>query len=380
MNIVFLSNYFNHHQKPLSDALARYADYTFVATQPITQERLVLGWGTEEPEYVCHYDREPHRVDALLARADTVIVGTAPEKLIRSAIAHNKLVLRYSERPLKKGNEWKKYLPRLVKWRLQNPVGKNIFMLCASAYTSGDYAQFGLFRGKAFRWGYFPETRKYEDLSALLSQKEPSSILWCGRFLDWKHPDDAVLAAAHLKASGVTFQMSLIGRGEMEGTLRQMVQEEGLEDCVHLLGSMTPEEVRHHMEKSQIFLFTSDRQEGWGAVLNEAMNSGCAVVASDAIGAVPYLLSHGENGCIYRSGDVTALTRQVQMLLEDQSLSRKLGCAAYQTIIEEWNAENAAVRLVSLAGKLLAGERTAALYTQGPCSPAPIIREDWFEK
>ena len=49
------------------------------------------------------------------------------------------------------------------------------------------------------------------------------------------------------------------------------------------------------MEKSEIFLFTSDKGEGWGAVLNESMNSACAVVASHAIGSVPFLLKDGEN-------------------------------------------------------------------------------------
>ena len=48
-----------------------------------------------------------------------------------------------------------------------------------------------------------------------------------------------------------------------------------------------------YMESSHIFLlFTSDRNEG--AALNESMNSGCAVVASDAIGSVPYLMRYYE--------------------------------------------------------------------------------------
>jgi glycosyltransferase involved in cell wall biosynthesis len=61
---------------------------------------------------------------------------------------------------------------------------------------------------------------------------------------------------------------------------------------------MAPEAVRDHMEAADIFLFTSDFNEGWGAVLNESMNSACAVVASHAIGSVPFLLKDGENGFI----------------------------------------------------------------------------------
>ena len=45
-------------------------------------------------------------------------------------------------------------------------------------------------------------------------------------------------------------------------------------------------------------------QEGWGAVLNEAMNSGCACIASHAIGSAGFLIEHGENGFVYRDGDM----------------------------------------------------------------------------
>ena len=83
-----------------------------------------------------------------------------------------------------------------------------------------------------------------------------------------------------------------------------------------MLGAMPPEEVRRHMEKADIYLFTSDFNEGWGAVLNESMNSGCAVVASHAIGSVPFLIKNGENGLIYENGNQLDLEKQVLRLLE----------------------------------------------------------------
>lgn len=61
-----------------------------------------------------------------------------------------------------------------------------------------------------------------------------------------------------------------------------------LNDYVTFTGPVQSDKVRGFMERAGIFLFTSDRQEGWGAVLNESMNSGCAVVASHAIGSVPF--------------------------------------------------------------------------------------------
>ncbi len=75
-----------------------------------------------------------------------------------------------------------------------------------------------------------------------------------------------------------------------------------------------PEEVRAAMERSEIYLVTSDRKEGWGAVVNEAMNSGCAVVADHMIGAAPWLIRQGENGWMYRDGEEQELFRTVERL------------------------------------------------------------------
>ena len=141
---------------------------------------------------------------------------------------------------------------------------------------------------------------------------------------------------------------------------------------------MPPEQVRDYMEKAGIFLFTSDRQEGWGAVLNEAMNSGCAVVASDAIGSVPYLVKDRENGLVYHSGSVDELLEKVIWLLDCPEQQRRLGENACRTITELWNAQVAAERFIQLAQAILDGDPSPELFQEGPCSRAEVIREDWY--
>ena len=152
------------------------------------------------------------------------------------------------------------------------------------------------------------------------------------------------------------------------------------------------------MEKSHIFLFTSDRQEGWGAVANEAMNSGCALVADHMIGAVPFLVRNGENGFIYEDGKKEQLFALAEKLVEDRALCRDLGKEAYKTISQVWNGENAAGELLKLIGNILGDgkEGTAWRNKQGggegkfikgkmagagekfrpaPCLPAPVLSE-----
>lgn len=376
MNVVLISNFYNHHQSDISAELDRRTlhHFYFVETAAMDQEREQLGWGQSgKPEYVTSDCTK-------LSCADVVILGTAPEKTAQEIIRRAVPVFRYSERPLKHGAEPWKYIPRFLRWHYRNPFGKPLYLLCASAYASGDYAKFGLFRDKAYKWGYFPETRYYTEPAALMQKKNRTRILWCGRFLDWKHPDDAIRVAKLLKNDGMDFSMDFIGTGPMENTMCNMIDEFGLNTQVHILGAMPQEQVRAHMESAGIYLFTSDFQEGWGAVLNEAMNSGCAVVASHAIGAVPYLLKNKENGLIYRFGDTEALYRRVKRFLAEPEEQRRLGKAAYRTIVEEWNAATAAERFIKLAETILAGKKSPDLYDSGPCSRAEIMREDWFSE
>lgn len=374
MNLIFLSNYYNHHQEPLCRALAAQPGvrFRFLAYGEISPERRKM-WGEmrEPPDFVRVPRTQEERACAAreILQADAILVGSAPQSLLDDRLRAGRLILRYQERPLKNGTEPMKFLPRMLKWRRWNPPGKPVYLLCASAYAAGDYAKMGLFRGKAYKWGYFPQTLSY-DRESLLSQKEPGSILWAGRFLDWKHPDDAIRLAARLRDAGHAFTLRMAGSGPLEPKLHQLIAQNGLDAQVRLLGSLSPEQVRREMERSAIFLFTSDRHEGWGAVLNEAMNSGCAVVASDAAGSTPYLVNDGVNGCVYPSGNGDELYGNAARLLAHPSEQERMGKNAYETITDTWNAQAAAGRLCELIWAILAGDLSPEPYLEGPCSHA----------
>ena len=382
MKLVFASNYFNHHQSALSEALhARTSgDYYFIATSEMRQGRGELGYGSDStPGFVLR----AHQGDEVEARrrieeADALIIGSAPEKLIAARIGSGKLTFRYSERLLKKKLSLTGWVKRFILLNVRNPRHKAVYLLCAGGYTAADFAKFGLFKGRAYQWGYFPETKHYPSCEALLLEKQPNELLWAGRLIDWKHPEYAIEVAKRLKAAGTEFTLNIIGSGELETTLRQQIEAEGLQGCINLLGSMKPEYVRKYMERASIFLATSDRQEGWGAVINEAMNSGCAVVASHAMGAVPYLINHDDNGLIYRSGDIDMLYEQVRTLLADGEKCAAIGARAYETITQKWNAEVAAERFCQLSRAILSGQEAPDLYQDGPCSRAQILSDDWM--
>lgn len=347
------------------------------------EERRALGYGESDiPSYVIESHKceaEKSKASELAEKSDAVIIGSASENYIERRKADSKLIFRYSERIFKQKKSIFDFVRSGIGFRIKNPRNKPIYLLSAGAFVSSDYSKYGLFKNKSYKWGYFPETIRYDDINNVINNKKKNSILWAGRFIDWKHPDDAVKAALILKEKGMDFELNLIGSGELMPELEKLISENGLNDCVHILGSMKPEQVRAHMEKSEIFLFTSDRREGWGAVLNEAMNSGCCVVTSHEIGSAPYLVENGINGTVYESGNVAMLSNKIEYLLNNSEKRANMGRNAYKTISEIWNSSVAAERLVNLASRIIAGEKHPDLYVDGPCSKAEKIKENWFK-
>ena len=120
------------------------------------------------------------------------------------------------------------------------------------------------------------------------------------------------------------------------------------------------------MTRCDVFLATSNRKEGWGCTVNEAMASGCALVASDAIGAVPFLVQDGENGVEFRSGDLDDLCEKVISLCAEPARIERLSRNAILTIDGVWNARVAAERFVAYSRAILEGKDVE--YAFGPMS------------
>ncbi len=388
MKVTFVSNYINHHQIPVSNVLYEHlgAEYTFIQTEPMEEERIKLGWNPKEvPEYVKYAYEEPELCRQLIMDSDVVIWGgLEEEEMLRPRLQAGKPVIRYSER-LYKEAQWKAISPRgLRKKYLDHTRYRNapVYMLCSGAFVASDFHIVRAYPNKMFKWGYFPECREY-DLDALMAGKEEISagnggkteILWAARFIDWKHPELVVQLAKELKYQGKSFHITMIGDGELRPKVEEMIAAEELEDVISLTGSQTPVQVRTAMENASVFLMTSDRKEGWGAVMNEAMNSGCAVVADRMEGATLFLMKQGENGFWYKDASAKCLADLVGRLLEDKKLRETIGRNAYRTIADLWNARVAAERLLKMCETVAAGKEPEMLWTQGPCSKAEIIKE-----
>lgn len=384
MTLTFFSNFLNDHQLPFcKEMINRLGDnnFHFVAHERIDPERVAMGFADMNEIYpfvVKCYDGDNQKKAAkrLMLDSDIVIIGSCQDMPVDKRLKQGKLTFRYNERLLKTGDcHW--FDPR-VQWAVWSQWtkyrNKRLYELCASAYTSRDLSLFGYPKKKCFKWGYFPEEKVYDDIDTLMRAKRNAglkdlqdvSILWVARLIGLKHPEYPIMIARRLKQNGYHFSLDMIGIGNMQNELQSMIEKYELQDCVRLLGGMPPADVRRHMEAAEIFLFTSDKNEGWGAVLNESLNSGCAVVANRAIGSVPFLLEDNVNGLVY-DNNLNSAYACVKRLMDDEALRYDLGKAGYVTMTKIWSATNAVDSLLKLIDALQNNsENTPIKY--GPCS------------
>ncbi len=381
MRVTFVSNYINHHQIPISTVLyEKWGEgYKFIQTEPMEEERIRQGWNpdTEALPYLLQYDKQPEFCKKLILESDVVIFGgTEEESYIAERLEQKKVVIRYSERLYREG-QWKAISPRGLRKKYLDHTRHQkdpVYLLCTGGYVAHDFDIVRAYRGKRFRWGYFT---RFEESTAAQRRNwksgEEIRLAWAGRFIDCKQAKDALKAIKILKDKKYRFHLDMIGGGELENDLKAYVDQNNLQDYVDFRGFCSPEEVREYMKRAHIYLFTSDFGEGWGAVVNEAMNSGCAMVVSHAVGAAPFLIQHNVNGLIYKSRDVSELAGRIEYLLTNPEERLRMGEEAYRTIEKEWNPQNAGQALISLCEAAVEGK--VHFRKEGPLSEAPMIKQ-----
>lgn len=381
MKVVFISNFLTHHQVPFCLEMQKKLgdDFKFISTVKIFQWRLDLGFKDLDQEYdfvVRAYENneEYEKAKKLVFESDVAIIGSTTDDLLEERLKADKITFRYRARififldgffkTIFDKEKMGLFYQRHIKYR----KNKNLHLLCANAYGPNDFNLFGLYKNKIYKWGYFLETNKY-DIEKLLDQKaknEKTEIIWVARFIKWKHPEVVIKLAKNLKAQNYNFRIRMLGTGVLEEKIKEKVKNEKLEDVVEIVGQVASDKVKDYYETSNIFIGTSGSEEGWGAVINESMNAGCAVVANRRMGSVPFLIRHNENGFMYNIYD--ELEENVKKLIKDKELQRKFGKNAYEFITEKWTAKVASDNLVKLFESVIYGEKYDV--SEGPASKA----------
>ena len=383
MKVTFCSDFLTPHQLPFCLEMQKKLgkDFKFVSTTKIFKWKLDLGFEDLDAKYdfvVRAYKnkKEKELAKELALDSDIVIMGSASDDLIEERLKLDRLTFRYGarvfcfpdgfRRSVFNKEKLKLYYNRHLKYR----KNKNLYMLCANAYSAQDFHKLGLYKDKTFKWGYFIKSSKY-DVDKLIAKKENNdmiTLVWVARFIKLKNPEIVLKLAKNLKKQGYKFRIQMIGTGELQEKIEKQIKEKNLADVIEVIGSVPNDKVQDYMKKANIFIATSGHNEGWGVVVNEAMNSACAVVVNEQMGSAPYLIGEAKNKRGYMYKDYNDLEMKVKELLENKSLRCKLSKNAYNFITTKWTAKLASTNLIELFKSII--NKRKCKVKEGPASYA----------
>jgi glycosyltransferase involved in cell wall biosynthesis len=153
-----------------------------------------------------------------------------------------------------------------------------------------------------------------------------------------------------------TATLWIAGEGPEAASLRERAAALGLGERVHFLGFRA--DVPRLLRAADALCHPSSR-EGAPNIVLEAMAAGLPVVALDASGTGE-LVADGETGLLSAPGDPEALRRNLEAVVRDADLRRRLGEAGLKRVKAEFTEERSVDRWLELMQACLAESRARA--------------------
>lgn len=147
-------------------------------------------------------------------------------------------------------------------------------------------------------------------------------ILAVGRLDSWhvKGFDNLILAWNLICDKYPDWKLRIVGNGS-ESSIRYLESICTNPIKVEFVGFN--EDIAKEYRQAKIFVLSS-RYEGWGLVLVEAMSQGCACIACDYRGRQTEIIENYETGLICPPDDINALSKAIEVLINDKKLRLQL--------------------------------------------------------
>lgn len=149
---------------------------------------------------------------------------------------------------------------------------------------------------------------------------EPT-VLSVGRLVPEKDPLTLVEGFRLTAARVPEARFNIVGDGRMKKDVAAVLHHNSLEQKVSLLPGHA--DIRPDLRRAWVFVLASVREASPNVIL-EAMSTELPIVAS-AVGGIPELVRHGENGFLFEPGDARGLAERLVNLLRDEPLRRRMG-------------------------------------------------------
>jgi glycosyltransferase involved in cell wall biosynthesis len=185
-------------------------------------------------------------------------------------------------------------------------------------------------------------------------------LLYAGRLDPEKHIEE-ILKSVAVALKNIDFRFLVVGKGTIKNNLEQLARHLGIADKVIFTGFVPDEELPYFYKLSRCFIIASTA-ELLSLVTLQAMASGLPVIAVRA-GALTELVKDRINGFLYNEGDIPEIVRDIQEIMLDDDLHRRMSERSLQSAREHDinkvvdSFENLYYKTVKEMGKLVEADQ-----------------------
>jgi glycosyltransferase involved in cell wall biosynthesis len=213
------------------------------------------------------------------------------------------------------------------------------------------YIGYGVPDSKLFSCPYFVENKRlYDQARSHRSERQGLRELWriprgsvcylfVGKLTHKKRILDQLAALKLAYSQNPGLHLLIVGTGELMSRARQFVNEHKLP--VTFAGFLNQTEITSAYVAADCLILSSDYDETWGLVVNEAMVCGLPAIVSDRVGCGPDLVKCGETGEKFAFGVERALSRAMLSMAEDRDRLIAMGERARERVLRHYSVEGA---------------------------------------
>jgi glycosyltransferase involved in cell wall biosynthesis len=184
-----------------------------------------------------------------------------------------------------------------------------------------------------------PENAPEVDEKGLSNRaSRPFLIGTVGRMVPVKDYDLFLDVTAEIRNKTGNVRFSILGEGPLKPALREKAKALKLDDVMEFV---EPRVDPFPYYRSLDIYLNSSRHEGLPMSLLEAMGCGKPVVAA-AVGGIPEVISHGEDGYLVHGRDPLAFVQPCLGLIRDPALVERMGRAAIKKIASHFSVDRMA--------------------------------------
>ena len=175
------------------------------------------------------------------------------------------------------------------------------------------------------------KNRKFE-----ISNDEPR-IVFIGWLENFKGVYELLQSCINLRNEGIKFHINFIGKGSLDHSLRQIVNQNELENTVTFSGWANSSAIHSILETSDIFVLPS-WNEGMPNSLIEAMSSGLAVVVTP-VGEILDYIENEKHALVVDIKNEKKLQHALKRLILDKKLRKKIALNGFNLANKYFSTE-----------------------------------------